>query len=415
MSTSFKTAIAAAICGIVSIGAGLAEVRAADWPQFHGAAGDNISTETGLLKQWPDGGPELVWTAKGMGDGFASVSVADGLVYTAGNIDGKTVITAMDLDGKVLWQTPCGEGWTKSFPGVRATPTIDGDRLYFESPLGDVVCLDAKTGEQLWGLNILEKFGGQNIQWALAESVVIDGDNAICCPFGSQGSIVALDKRTGETVWVAESVGDKAGYATATLAEFAGLRMVLAMSAKALVGVNADNGDLLFRYEHLTKHDVNALKPICADGRVFISSGYKAGSEMVQLTAAGGKVTAEQAWESKDMDNHHGGVILWDGYLYGADSKRNWVCFDWDSGETKYSESGVGKGSATCADGMLYTFAESGGKVGLVKPTPEGHQVVSEFQIPKGGEGKSWAHPVVCGGRLYLRHGDFLFVYDVKN
>jgi outer membrane protein assembly factor BamB len=414
VNASFRNATVAIICASASFVACLNDTRASDWPQFHGPRGDNISTETGLLKQWPEGGPPLVWTAKGLGDGFASVSVANGLIYTAGNAEDKTVITALDMDGEVVWQSPCGEGWTKSFPGVRATPTIDGDRLYYETPLGDVVCLNAKTGEQLWGLNILDKFAAQNITWALSESVVIDGDHAICCPFGDKASIVALDKMTGETVWAAEGVGDKAGYATATIAEFAGIRMILAMSGKALVGVNADNGDLLFRYEHLTKYDVNALKPIYSDGRIFISSGYKAGSEMVQLTAADGKISAEQAWQSMDMDNHHGGVILLDGYLYGADSSRNWVCFDWESGETMYSETGVGKGSLTCADGMLYTFAESGRKVGLVKPTPAGHQIVSEFEIPEGGKGKSWAHPVISDGRLYLRHGDLLFAYNVS-
>jgi len=390
------------------------EARAADWPQFHGPAYDNISPETGLLKQWPAGGPELIWSAKGLGDGFASVSIADGLIYTAGNLDGNTVVTCMDLDGSVVWRSSCGEAWTKSFPGVRGTPTVDGDRVYYETPSGDLVCLNAKTGDRLWGFNILDKFGGENITWALAESVIIDGDNVICCPFGSQGSIVALNKMTGDTVWAAKGTGDKAGYGTPSIAEFAGVRMVLTMSSQSLVGVNADTGELLFRYEHRTKYDVNALQPICRDGKVFISSGYGSGSEMVQLTASGGKITATQAWSSKDMDNHHGGVVLLDGYLYGADSRRNWVCFDWNTGATRYSEPGVGKGSLTCAEGMLYTFSEGDRTAGLVKATPEGHNVISSFQIPEGGAGKSWAHPVVCGGRLYLRHGDLLFVYNVQ-
>jgi len=384
------------------------------WPCFHGAAGDNISTDTGLLKRWPDGGPKLIWTAKGMGAGFSSVSLAHGLIYTAGNIDGKSVVIALGLDGKNKWQTPCGKAWTKNYPGTRGTPTIDGDRLYFETPFGDVVCLNAKTGNKIWGLNILEEFVANNIQWALAESVVIDGDQLICCPFGEKGSVVALDKKTGDTIWAADPVRDKAGYATPTIAEFGGRRIVLTMTSKALVGVDADAGKLLFRHEHITKYDVNALKPLYANGHVFISSGYRSGSEMVKLSAAGGKITAEQVWASKDMDNHHGGVILWDGYIYGARSSGKWVCFDWRTGETKYSERGVGKGSVTLADGLLYILSENGGKVGLVKPTPEGHEIISQFKIPPGGEGKSWAHPVVCGGRLYIRHGDFLFAFNVK-
>lgn len=387
---------------------------AADWPQFHGSDYTNISPESGLLKQWPEAGPELIWSAKGLGDGFSSVSVADGLIYTAGNLDGNSVVTCMDLTGNVVWRSPCGPAWTKNFPGTRGTPTVDGDRVYFETPHGDLTCLNAKTGDRLWGLNILEKFGASNITWALAESVIIDGDNVICCPFGSQGSIVALNKMTGDTVWAAESTGDKAGYSTPSIGEFAGTRIVMTMSNKALVGVNADTGKLLFRHEHLTKYEVNALQPILRGDRIFISSGYGSGSEMLQLTSADGKITATQAWSSKDMDNHHGGVVLWDGHLYGANSKRDWVCFDWDTGATRYSETGVGKGSLTCAEGMLYTFSESTRTAGLVKATPAGHEVISSFQIPEGGSGKSWAHPVISDGRLYLRHGDLLFVYNIK-
>ena len=394
----------------------LASAEAPSWPVFHGPNGDNISTETGLLKEWPEDGPPLVWTAEGIGEGYASVSLAGGVIYTAGNIEDNTVITAMDLDGEIKWQAECGKAWTGGPAGTRATPTIDGDRLYYENPYGDVVCLDVAGGKKIWGLNILEEFDGKNIIWALSESVVIDGDHAICCPFGKKASVVALDKKTGEVVWTAAGTGDMAGYATVSIVEFAGHRMILAMSGKALVGVDAENGKLLFRYQHETKYDVNATQPIFKDGMVFITSGYGAGSEMVKLTASGGKITAEQAWETKDLDNHHGGVILLDGYLYGADMQRSWICLDWETGQTKYSDGGVGKGALTCADGMLYTQAENEKKrtLGLVKPTPEGHQLVSQFAFPEGGQGRVWAHPVVCDGRLYIRHGDKLYVYNVK-
>ncbi|MFW6171867.1 MAG: PQQ-binding-like beta-propeller repeat protein [Planctomycetota bacterium] len=384
------------------------------WPRFHGPAGDNKSPATGLLKEWPEGGPELVWTAEGLGEGFASVSLAHGNIYTAGNIDEQTVVMALDLDGRKVWQTACGEAWTKSHSGTRSTPTIDGDRLYYETPLGDLVCLNAHTGQRIWGLNILDQFAGKNIRWALAESPVVDGDLLICCPFGDLGSVVALNKKTGKTVWAAESVGDRAGYATPAIAEFAGRRMVLTMSSKALVGVDISNGDLLFRHEHITRYDVNALTPICVDGHVFISSGYGSGSELVKLTATEGRITAEQVWENKDLDNHHGGVVLLDGHVYGADFRRYWLCLDWETGQTEYQERGVGKGSLTYADGMLYTLSEKRGTVGLVKPTPAEHKLVSEFTIPEGGEGPVWAHPVVCDGRLYIRHGDLLFAFDVK-
>jgi outer membrane protein assembly factor BamB len=383
------------------------------WPRFHGPRGDNLSTETGLLKKWPEGGPEVVWSTAGIGHGFSSVSIANGMIYTDGNIDEKTVITAMDMDGNVLWQKENGGAWTGSHSGTRGTPTIDGDRLYHESPLGEVVCLDAKTGERIWGLNILDEFGAPNITWALAESIVIDGNHAICCPGGPQVSVVALNKQTGETVWAARSTGDKTSYATPTLAECQGLRTILTMNAKALIGVNAADGDFLFRHPHETSYDVNATSPIYHEGRVFITSGYGSGSEMLKLSVAGGKASVEPVWAAKELDNHHGGVILLDGYLYGSSHKGKWVCLNWETGEVAYSEPGVGKGSLTYADGMLYTLSEKR-KMGLVEATPSGHTVISQFEVPSGGEGPSWAHPVVCGGRLYLRHSDRLWAYDVR-
>ena len=386
------------------------------WPRFHGPRGDNISTDTGLLKEWPEGGPPLEWTAQGIGHGFSGVTIAEGSIYTDGNIGGQTVITALDSAGQIRWQTPNGKAWEKSRPGTRGTPTVDGGQLYHESPLGQLVCLNAKTGEKIWGLNILEEFGGENITWGLAESLLVDGNHLICCPGGPQASVVALDKRTGKTVWKAPGAGNATSYASPALAECQGLRMILTMNAKALIGVNADGGDLLFQFKHVAEYDVNAMMPIYHDGRVFISSGYGSGSALVKLNVRGNKAGVEQVWESDQLDNHHGGVILLDGYLYGASHNSNggkWICLDWKTGRMMYAERGVGKGSLTCADGMLYTLSEQR-RMGLVAPTPTGHKLLSRFEVPSGGEGPSWAHPVVCGGHLYVRHDDRLFAYDVR-
>jgi outer membrane protein assembly factor BamB len=386
----------------------------ASWPRFHGPQGNNRSPETGLLREWPEGGPQRLWTVRGIGEGFASVAIADGRIYTAGNLNDKTVITALDLEGKLLWQVPNGGAWTGSQPGSRSTPTIEGDRLYHESPLGDVVCLDAASGRKIWGLNILETFGGTNITWALAESLLIDGDRVICSPGGPQTAVVALDKRTGRTVWKSPSAeGDRAGYASPVLAVHQGLRMILTMTSRATIGVHADSGDLLWRFEHVTPWDENIFSPIFHDGQVFISTGHRVGSVMLKVAVQGQKAAVEEVWRSKDLDNHHGGVVLLDGYLYGSLWTPGWACLEWKTGRTMYSERGVGKGSLTYADGMLYTLSENG-QMGLVPATPQGHTVVSRFQLPAGGEGPVWAHPVVCGGRLYVRHGDCLYVYNVR-
>ncbi len=383
------------------------------WPRFHGPDGSNLSPETGLLKEWPEGGPPLVWTAEGIGHGFSTVSLAGGMIFTDGNVGSDTTITALDLAGNTLWQKPNGPAWTGSHPGSRGTPTYDSGRIYHESPLGSLVCLEAKTGALVWGLNILSEFGAENIQWALAESVLIDGDHVICCPGGTQGSVVALDKRSGETVWAAPGTGHAASYASPMLAEQDGLRMVLTMNAKSLLGVNADTGELLFEFPHETSYDVNAFSPLYHDGHIFISTGYGSGSVLVKVTVDGKKARVAQVWESKELDNHHGGVLLLGNYLYGSTFRGKWVCLDWQSGQTQYAQSGVGKGSLTYADGMLYCFSEKR-RVGLVKATPEAHEVVSQFTLPSGGKGSSWAHPVVIGGRLYLRHSDKLFAYDVS-
>lgn len=422
---TFLTALLLALLMTLVAGAAAWAADVPSWPRFHGPKFDNISRDTGLLTQWPEDGPTLAWTAQGIGAGFAGVTLADGLIFTAGNINDATTITALDLDGKIVWQVENGKAWTGAPDGNRGTPTIDGDRLYHESPSGNVVCLEAKTGKKVWGVNILETFGSRPPTWGLSESVLIDGNNLICLPAGPKTAVVALDKMTGKTVWQSASAdGDVAGYASAVLAEHQGLRMVLTMTSAALIGVNADKGELLFRYPHKTAYDENATSPIFHDGQIFITSGCgTTGSVMLKLSISGQKASVEKVWASRELDNHHGSVILMDGYIYGASdnfNNRKWVCLDWKTGEKKYAERGVGKGSLTAAEGMLYTWSEKR-NVGLVKATPDGHNVISKFDIPRPNDPESmqwahvtWAHPVVCGGRLYLRYGDNLYAYDVK-
>jgi len=387
------------------------------WPCFHGPNGDNISSDTGLLREWPDEGPSLDWKCEEIGNGYSGVSIADGLIYTAGNKDGNTLISAINMDGNVQWQVANGAAYTASYPGTRGTPTIDGERLYHQSPVGNTICLNAKTGKKIWSVNSLETFQAKNLQWALAESLLIDGDRVITCPGGNAASVAALDKLTGETVWKAESTGEKTNYATPSLVEYDGLRMILTMSAKGFIGVNADTGELLFRHRFETKYDINALKPIFHNGQVFISGGYgTTGSEMLKVTVQGDGASVQKVWGSRKLDNQHGGVVLLDGHLYGAAHSFNngkWICLEWATGDMKWAERGVGKGSLTYADGMFYLMSERS-NVGLAQASPQGLEMVSQFRLPSGGKGASWAHPVVCGGRLYIRHDVRLFAYNVK-
>lgn len=384
------------------------------WPQFHGPNRDNISDETGLLKTWPDEGPPLLLKAEGLGFGYATVSLAHNLIYTTGNIGEKTVLTALDLRGDVKWRADIGGAWDKEYPGTRGNPTIDDDRLYYESPLGDVVCLEAKTGHGIWRLNILEQFGGKNLRWALCESLLIDGDHVICCPGGQKTAVVALNKHDGKTIWQSLSVDESAGYASPSLGEYDGLRMIFTTTAKSIIAVNADNGDLLWKFKHVTPFDENVMMPIYHDGQVFVSTQVT-GGVMLRMNVEGEQVDIEEVWRTKDLDNHHGGVLLHDGRLYGMGSSgnRNLRCLEWGTGKQLFEESSVGKGSLTYADGMLYCVDERR-TVSLVKADPSDFGVVGQFKIPEGARGRSWAHPVVCGGRLYIRHGEYLHVYDVR-
>jgi outer membrane protein assembly factor BamB len=391
------------------------DIEQSFWPQFHGPKRDNLSTEKGLLKKWPEEGPALLWRSQELGHGYSSVSISGGMIYTAGNIEEETVITALNMEGKILWQVKNGKGWTGDRPGTRGTPTIDGDRVYHESPLGDIICLKAGTGEKIWGLNILDKFKGKNIKWALSESLLVDGDNIICCPGGPQTCMVAMDKNTGAVVWKAASTNEPAGYASPIVAEYKGLRIIITLTLKGMIGVNADTGELQWHVKHISYADENVMMPIYHDGQVFVST-IKAGSVKWKINIKDGKASVEEIWRSKELDNHHGGGVLVNGYIYSSSCIYNgskWICLDWETGEKRYADKGIGKGSLTYADGMLYMLSENRA-VGLVRPTPDSYGLINSFEIPKGGKGNSWAHPVVCGGRLYIRHGDFLYTYSIR-
>ena len=393
---------------------------AEDWPQFHGPRRNNLSTETGLLKRWPSQGPRLIWRAAGAGEGFASVAISGGRIYTAGSIADNTVVTALDMAGETIWQEKNGPAYDRSYPGARATPTVVGGKVYHLNGDGYVVCLDAATGKRVWGLNILEKFGGRNIRWGLSESLLVDGDRVICSPGGKQTSVVALDADTGKTVWTCTGLGDLPGYAAPIVVEYGGLRQIVTMLSASAVGIAADTGKLLWRYPHKVSHDVNIATPVYRDGHLALLGTWGRGATMLRLHVRDGGCDAEEIWRTKELDNEHGGVVLIDGHLYGhADGNhrnRHWACLDWKTGKTMYSVKGLPtkkSGTLTYADGLLYVLCDSG-TVALVPPVPDGFEIVSQFRLPAGGKGPTWAHPVISNGRLYLRHGDFLYAYDVR-
>lgn len=413
----FTMVFGLALCLIVLSYHSAAE--AADWPQWRGPNRDGKSSETGLLKKWPEGGPKLLWSVDGLGTGFSTVSVADGLLYTTGMVGREGILFAYDLQGNLKWKKSYGAEWRGSSPGVRTTPTVDRDRVYVMSGNGRVVCLDAKTGEEKWAVDTLKRFNGKNIRWGVSESVLVDGNNLICTPGGKDATIVALDKMTGETVWTSKGLSEKACYSSLIPVERGGNHLVVNITENSVVGVDADTGKVLWldkfeEYQEKPK-DINPVTPVYYNGCIYATSGYDDGGAMLELSPDGSKVSRK--WVDTTLDCHHGGVVIVDGYIYGANWKSNrdgnWVCLDWDSGKVMYEKEWICKGSIAYADGMLYCYEEKEGTVALVKASPEGFDIVSSFEVSKG-TGKHWAHPVVCDGRLYIRHGDALMVYDIE-
>lgn len=386
-----------------------------EWPRFQGPNRDNKSLETGLLSQWPAAGPQLLWTQSGLGEGYSSIAVADGLLYTTGNVGSDTVIVALDTTGAIRWRIKNGPAYHRSHPGTRSTPTVREGSLYHENADGDVICANAKTGERVWSVNILERFDGRNIRWGLSESLLIDKGKVICTPGAEQGGIAALDAKTGDTVWTCTGIEEKPGYCSPIVFEYRGLRQIVTLMAESIVGINADTGKLLWKFRNPAKFDENITSPCYHEGHIFTST-RTSGSRLLRIKVEGDSASVEQVWTDQQFQNHHEGVIFLDGCFCGAcmaGRAAAWKCICSQTGELKCSGRDIGRASLCYADGMLYLLNHDR-TVALVRADPGKFDLVASFEIPKQGHGPTWAHPVVCNGRLYIRHADFLYCYDVR-
>ena len=387
---------------------------AADWPQWQGPNRDGRSTETGLLRSWPEGGPALLATIDGLGRGFAQPCVVSGKIYTTGKVGEDLILFCFDVNGEKIWQLKVGPESNAQPSGSRSTPTIQGGRLYVLSGVGDLVAYDVATEESIWRVNVPERFGAKVPTYGYAESVLIDGDQLICAPGGPGAVVAALNKNTGETIWTTKGDEGEEGatYSSAIVFDYEGLRQISIMSHLALLGVAEEDGRLLWRYDR-PRAEQNCSTPVFFTGYVFAATGYGTGGGAVKLTVRDGEVEAKQMWETKEMKAHHGGYVLVDGYIYGNNDSEGWTCIELATGKVTYKAKGVGKGSIAYADGMLYTLSENG-KMGLAPANPLEHKIVGEFMIPNAG-GETWAHPVIADGKLFLRRHEQIFIYDVKD
>jgi len=391
------------------------------WPCFHGPRRDNIAADTGLMKAWPQDGPKLLWTASGIGHGYSSVSIAGGRIFTAGMIDKQTHVTAMDMNGKKLWQRLNGQSWQASqrqswavsYAGSRGTPTVDGDTVYHLSELGRLTAFDVQTGRQRWHVDVMSIFKAERPEYGYSESVLIAADVLFCCPGGEKGYMVALNKKTGRTLWANTEIRDAVGNCSAVFASIDGAEQIITLSAQRVLSFDRDNGRLLWDYAFSNKRENNVADAIISDGLVYASSGYGGGSILLRpQRKADGEWSVDSVWRSELLDNHHGGVLLHDGHLYGAGHEsRGWFCLDFKTGRQLWQTSG--KGSLTYADGRLYCLDEKG-TMNLVKATGDEWETTGSFRMPRGGKGLYWAHPVVCDGRLYVRHSEELLAYDIE-
>ena len=387
---------------------------AADWPQWRGPHRDGSSTETGLLKQWPADGPKLLWKASGLGAGFATVAVVGDRIFTAGDLGESSFVIALNrADGSLLWKAALGKPGGGP-PGPRGSPTVSGDLVYELGQQGDLVCLEAATGKELWRKQLRNDFGGKCGGWQYSESVLVDGDRVICTPGGDKGTLLALDKKTGALLWRTTDWKDSAEYSSPIVETIGGVRQYLQLTGQSVAGVAVESGKVLWRAQRPGR-TATVPTPIYHDNQVYVASGYGVGCNLFKITAKDGEFSTAEGYANKHMVNHHGGVILLGDHLYGFSDGKGWVCQDFKTGQVAWSNNGVGKGAIAYADGHFYCRSEGGkGTVALIEATPEAYKETGRFDQPDRSKSQSWPHPVVIGGRLYLRDQGLLLCYDVR-
>jgi outer membrane protein assembly factor BamB len=385
-----------------------------NFSQWRGPNRDGKYPDKNLLKKWPEQGPELLWRVDGIGEGHSSAAVANNCVYVTGKIKDEGYLHCFDLDGNLLWKSSYGPEWYKNYPGARSTPTVVRDDLYLISGLGKVNCFNSQSGNLRWSIDMFEKFEAGEVEWGIAESPLIDGDQIICTPGGSEANIVALDRYSGDTIWISKGHGDPSAYCSPVLVEYNNARLIVTMTAESILGVDAENGKVYWRVPQLQEFNIHADSPLFHDGSIFCISGQDNSSGSVRLGLSPDAKNVKEVWRHSKADNLIGGVVLNNGYLYGSRYERDeWFCVNWETGKIQYVSEAFGGGSIIVADDLLYCYSERG-MLGLIKADATGFRVISKFKI-KSGRGPHWAHPVIHKGRIYIRHGESLLAFDITD
>jgi hypothetical protein len=390
-------------------------VLADDWPRWRGVKFDDISQETGLLKEWPSTGPKQLWMNSDAGLGYAGVSIAAGTLFTMGARDVTEYLIALDAEtGKEKWSTEVGAIFMNDWGhGPRSTPTVDGDKVYALAGKGNLVCIQATDGKLLWNKE-LTSLGGKVPKWGYAESPLVHGNQVIVTPGGKDGCVVALDKTTGNLIWQSKAWTDEAHYSSAILVKHADVEQIIQLTMNSVAGLNPADGSVLWQSAFPGKVAV-IPSPIYSAGKVFVTAGYNVGCQLLELGSAG----AKQLYANQDLTNHHGGVILHGDHLYGFCDGKGWTCMDFATGAIKWQDKKkLKKGAIAAAGSQFYLLEEDTGTVALIDASTAGYQERGRFKLQpqstlRSKQGRIWMHPVISNGKLYLRDQELLFCYDI--
>ncbi|WP_347840240.1 PQQ-binding-like beta-propeller repeat protein [uncultured Draconibacterium sp.] len=395
---------------------------AQDLIEFRGIGRSGHYPETSLLKQWPENGPELLLKIEGVGKGYSTPIVVNQTIYVTGiKTDTTDMLSAFSLKGELLWDTPYGRSWTRSYTDSRSTPTYSDGKLYVSSGTGQLSCIDAQTGKLIWKVDAVEKYGGEIHRHGDAEAPLVVHNMVAYMVGGEKNTMVAFNKNNGEEIWQSKSLGGAKSYASPTLIQHNNRPIILAQTTDNLIGIDARNGTTLWNYNliqyHTSRQGVggNTNPPLYHNGEIFVTSGYDHPGLMFSLSEDGNTIRLK--WQNDTLDNHHGGVVLLNGNIYGANWQHNsrgkWVSLNWETGKANWENEYENKGSIITADNMLYLYEEKRGNVALVEPSTEALKIKGSFVI-NDGAGPHWAHPAIYDGKLFIRHGDVLLIYNIR-
>ncbi len=391
--------------------------------EYRGVERSGCYSGAGLLREWPEAGPALLLKIEGVGKGFSQPILVDKTIYVSGiKADTIDVLSAFNMNGELIWDVPYGRSWTRSYIDSRSTPTYCDGKLYVVSGTGQLNCVDAKSGKMIWTVDAVAKFNGEIHKHGDAEAPLLVNNLMVYATGGDTNTMVAFNKENGEMVWRSKSLGGTKSYASPTLINHHGRKIILVQSARDLLGIDPENGEIIWSYNLIQYHlgnqgvGANTNPPLYFNGEIFVTSGYNHPGLMFTLSDDGNAITLK--WKNDDLDTHHGGVVLVDGNIYGSNWQNNsrgkWASVNWETGETNWENDWNNKGSIITADGMLYLYEEKRGNVALVEPSTDSLKIISSFII-EDGVGPHWAHPAIYDGKLYIRHGDVLMIYEIED